>query len=290
MARKIAVVGLGLMGASIAGKLIDAGFDLTVWNRSEAKAQPLIARGAKWAASPAAAATEAEIVITMVTDDSAVRAVVAGAEGVLGGLGTGGIIIDMSTILPATSRGMAAQATERGLHYLDCPVSGSTDVVARGALAIFAGGDAQALDRCREVLAPLAGSVTHMGGSGAGTATKLVVNGVMGIGIQAIAEGLALGTGLGLGRDALIAALAGTSTVSPSQKKRLEAARRGDFAPGFTLANLLKDFGLILAAAAEAQVAMPALATTAHFAGLASAEERGLDCAITIETMAKLRK
>jgi 3-hydroxyisobutyrate dehydrogenase-like beta-hydroxyacid dehydrogenase len=285
---KLAVIGLGLMGAPIAGKLLDAGFALTIWNRTEAKAAALVARGASWAASPAAAVADAEIAIVMVTDDAAVRSVVAGSEGVLDGLGTGAVIIDMSTILPATSRAMAAAAAERGIHYLDCPVSGSTDVVARGALAIFAGGEAEALDRCRPVLAPLAGSVTHMGASGAGTATKLVVNGVMGVGIEAIAEGLALGAGLGLDRGMLIGALGGTSTVSPSQKKRLEAAGRDDFTPGFTLANLLKDFGLILAAAAEAGVPMPALATAAQMASTAPAAARALDCGVTIRTVGAL--
>jgi 3-hydroxyisobutyrate dehydrogenase-like beta-hydroxyacid dehydrogenase len=112
----------------------------------------------------------------------------------------------------------------------------------------------------------------------------------MGIGIEAIAEGLALGAGLGLERDALIGALAGTNAVSPSQKKRLEAAGRDDFTPGFTLANLLKDFGLILSAAAEAGVPMPALATAAHIAAVAPAAARALDCGVTIRTVAGLAK
>ncbi|HVJ55976.1 MAG TPA: NAD(P)-dependent oxidoreductase [Aliidongia sp.] len=284
----IAVIGLGLMGAPIARRLLEAGHRLTVWNRSPDKAASLVGQGAKLAASPAEAASEADTVIVMVTDDAAVRSVVAGPGGVLEGLGAGRTIIDMSTILPATSRAMAHAAAESGIHYLDCPVSGSTDVVARGALAIFAGGDAAALDRSRALLAPLAASVSHMGPSGAGTATKLVVNGVMGIGIQAIAECLALGIGLGLDRDRLITALAGTNAVSPSQKKRLEAARTGDFTPGFTLANLLKDLGLILAASGETAVPMPALATAAHIAALAPAEARALDCAVTIRTVAGL--
>jgi 3-hydroxyisobutyrate dehydrogenase-like beta-hydroxyacid dehydrogenase len=286
--RRIAVIGLGLMGAPIAGRLLDAGHMLTVWNRSVEKANPLVARGARLASTAAEAAATAEIAVVMVTDDAAVRTVVAGPGGVLDGLAAGGVIIDMSTILPATSRAMAASAAKRGVSYLDCPVSGSTDVVARGALAIFVGGEKAVLESCRAVFEPLAAAVSHMGPSGAGTATKLVVNGVMGIGIQAIAEGLALGRGLGLDTDTLITALAGTNAVSPSQKKRLEAARQGDFTPGFTLSNLLKDFGLILTAAADAGVPMPALANAAHIASLARPEERALDCAVTIRTVAGL--
>ena len=261
--RRAAVAGLGLMGVEIAIRLKAAGHDLAVWNRTPDRDAALVAEGARRAASPADAAAGAEVVFVMVTDDAAVSAVVAGPGGVLEGAAPGTVIVDMSTVLPETSRAIAAAAAAKGCAYLDCPVSGSTEAAAKGALVVFAGGDAAVLDRVRDLLAVIAGAVNAMGASGAGTATKLAVNSLLGMGLQAAAEAVSLGQALGLDRTRLIDALASTAVVSASQKRRLEAARAGNYAPGFTLANMVKDFGLIESAAAAAGVALPALAASA---------------------------
>ena len=279
--RRVAVVGLGLMGTQIATRLRDAGHDLAVWNRTAGRDAALVAAGARRATSPTDAAGAA-VVFVMVTDDAAAKAV--GAD-VLAGAAAGTVIIDMSTVLPETSRAMAAAAAAKGCFYLDCPVSGSTDAAAKGALVVFAGGDAAVLDGVRDLLAVVAGAVNFMGPSGAGTATKLAVNSLLGMGLQAAAEAVTLGQALGLERARLIDALASTAVVSASQKRRLEAARAGNYAPGFTLANMVKDFGLIERAAAAAGVTLPALAASASSARAAPAEALGSDAGVIIPTV-----
>jgi 3-hydroxyisobutyrate dehydrogenase-like beta-hydroxyacid dehydrogenase len=284
--RRVAMAGLGLMGTPIATRLQAAGHDLAVWNRSGGRGDELVAAGARRAASPAEAAKGAEVVFVMVTDDAAVKAVVGG---VLEGAAPGTVIVDMSTVLPDTSRAMAAAAGAKGVVYLDCPVSGSTDAAAKGALVVFAGGDGAALDGVRDLLAVIAGAVNAMGPSGSGTATKLAVNGLLGMGLQAVAEAVSLGQALGLERARLIDALASTAVVSATQKRRLESARAGNYAPGFTLANMVKDFGLIEQAAAAAGVALPALSASAASARAAPADAMGSDAGVIIPTVEKRR-
>ena len=285
--RRVSVVGLGLMGTPIATRLQAAGHDLAVWNRTAGRDAILIAAGARRAASPAEAARGAEVVFVMVTDDAAVKAVVAD---VLAGAAAGTVIVDMSTVLPETSRALAAAALAKGCAYLDCPVSGSTEAAAKGALVVFAGGDAAALGGVRDLLAVVAGAVNAMGPSGAGTATKLAVNALLGMGLQAAAEAVALGQALGLERTRLIDALASTAVVSASQKRRLESARAGSYAPGFTLANMIKDFGLIETAAAAAGVTLPALAASASSARAAPKEALGSDAGVIIPTVEARRR
>jgi len=280
--RRVAVAGLGLMGMPIATRLLAAGHDLAVWNRTPGRDVVLVAAGAHGTASPAEAAQGAEVVFVMVTDDAAAKAVVAA---VLTGATGGTVIIDMSTVLPETSRTLAAAAAAKGCAYLDCPVSGSTEAAAKGALVVFAGGDAAALDAVRDLLAVVAGTVNAVGPSGAGTATKLAVNSLLGMGLQAAAEAVSLGQALGLERSRLIDALASTAVVSASQKRRLEAARAGNYAPGFTLANMVKDFGLIETAAAAAGVTLPALAASAASARAAPKDALGSDAGVIIPTV-----
>lgn len=285
--RRVAVTGLGLMGTPIATRLLAAGHDLAVWNRTPGRDAALVEAGARRSPSAAEAARGAEVVFVMVTDDAAAKAVVGG---VLAGAAAGTVIIDMSTVLPDTSRALAAASEAKGCAYLDCPVSGSTEAAAKGALVVFAGGDAAALDGVRDLLAVVAGAVNAMGPSGAGTATKLAVNALLGMGLQAAAEAVSLGRALGLERERLIDALASTAVVSASQKRRLEAARAGSYAPGFTLANMIKDFGLIESAAAAAGVTLPALAASAASARAAPKDALGSDAGVIIPTVEARRR
>jgi 3-hydroxyisobutyrate dehydrogenase-like beta-hydroxyacid dehydrogenase len=239
------------MGARIARRLLDAGHELSVWNRSAAKAEPLTALGAAAAPSPAEAACRAEVVITMVADPAALAAVTEGRDGVAAGVGAQTTVVQMSTVGPAaTARLASALPAETGL--LDAPVLGSRDEAEAGTLQIFAGGPEELVERWTPLLATL-GSVVHVGPVGAGTAAKLVANttlvGVIGV----LGEALAVGKGLGLSRESLFEVLATTPLAAQAERRRA-AFESGDYPPRFTLSLARKDADLIVAAAGAASV------------------------------------
>lgn len=198
---KIAFLGLGHMGAAMARRLLDAGHPLTVWNRTAAKAEPLVAAGATLAASPAEAVRDADVVITMLADPAALDAV---ADAVVPRLRPGTYWVEMSTVGPDVVRELAARLGE-GVHLVDAPVAGSTDKAAAGQLGILAGGDVAGVER---VLAPL-GTVTRTGPSGSGAALKLVVNTAVLGGVALVAEAMVLADALGLDEDTVRGSLAG---------------------------------------------------------------------------------
>ena len=196
---KLAFVGIGLMGAPMARRLIEAGHDLALWNRSRDKLAPLLARGARAAASPADAARGAEIVMLCVTDTPAVEEVVFGADGVAQGIASGAILVDFSSIRPdATRRFSERLRTERGADWIDAPVSGGVPGAEQGTLAIMAGGEAGAIERVRPLMQALASRFTHMGPSGAGQTTKLCNQMIVGCNLAVIAEAIKLAQDAGV--------------------------------------------------------------------------------------------
>ncbi|TMK80288.1 MAG: NAD(P)-dependent oxidoreductase [Actinobacteria bacterium] len=243
----VAVIGLGRMGGRIAGRVLDAGHELIVWNRTMEKAQPLIELGATAAESPADAARRAEAVITMVADPQALQLVTEGPDGVAAGASAATTVIQMSTVSPAaTSRlGSVLQPTDAGL--LDSPVLGSLSEVESGTLKVFAGGPDELVERWTPLLSVL-GSIIRVGPVGAGTAAKLVANstllGVLGV----LGEALALGKQLDLSRDATFEVLAATPVAAQAERRR-PAIESGEFPPRFALRLALKDANLILEAA-----------------------------------------
>jgi 3-hydroxyisobutyrate dehydrogenase-like beta-hydroxyacid dehydrogenase len=266
---RVAVVGLGAMGSRIARRFLDAGHELTVWNRDAAKAEPLVAAGASAAQTPAEAARQAEAVVTMVADPEALAAVTEGPDGVAAGLVRGSVLVQMSTVGPRSLERLAAVVPEPSL--LDAPVLGSIGEVEAGSLRVFAGGQAELVERWTPLLETL-GTVLRVGPVGAGTAAKLVANSTLVGVVGLLGEALALGTALGLPAEVAFDVLEATP-LGEQAKRRRPAFESGEYPPRFSLSLARKDADLILDAAAQRELDLR-LATAAR-EWLADAERSG---------------
>lgn len=266
---RLGFIGLGHLGSRIARRLVAAGFHVTVYNRDHEKTKDLASLGADVAADPRKLADRVDVVLSCLADAAAVESVYFGSEGVLRTAKPGTVIIEMSTVAPETSQKVFQAAREFGISVLDVPVSGSTPAAEAGALTLFGGGDRQTFEDAGPIFAAIAKQWFYMGQSGSGVAMKLVVNTLLGLGMQAVAEAAALGQKLGLPREALFETLAKTAVIPPALTGKLATARQGDYAPQFPVRLMSKDFGLILAAAGQLDVSMPA---TERAAAVSSAE------------------
>jgi 2-hydroxy-3-oxopropionate reductase len=256
MSELIGFVGLGVMGQPMAANLLAAGHDLVVYNRSQAALQTLVTLGARGAESPAAVARAASTVITMLSDDRAVREVIAGEDGLLGAATPGSLIVDMSTVSPALSRLLAQTAAAREVRMLDAPVSGG-DVGARdGTLSIMVGGDAEDLERARPLFDILGSSVVHVGPAGAGQVVKACNQVLVAVTIAGVSEALVLGSKLGVGPepvlDVLSRGLAGNRVMEVRRSNFLEH----DFTAGFKIDLHHKDLEIALASGGQVNVAL----------------------------------
>jgi HAD superfamily hydrolase (TIGR01450 family) len=267
----VAVAGLGAMGSRIAARLVAAGHEVTVWNRSAGKAGPLAGLGAFPAATPAEAASRAEVLITMVADPAALRAVTEGPDGVVAGASASLTVVEMSTVGPAAVARLAS-ALPPAAGLLDAPVLGSLAEAESGSLVIFAGGSAQLVERVLPVLAA-AGSVLHVGELGAGAAAKLMANAALFATLGTLGEAIALARGLGLSAEAAYRVLAATPLAAQA-KRRQAAIEAGEYPPRFRLTLAGKDARLIADAAAGAGVDLRLV--TAAGTWLAEAEQAGL--------------
>jgi 3-hydroxyisobutyrate dehydrogenase-like beta-hydroxyacid dehydrogenase len=238
---KIAFLGLGQMGTPMAARLLEAGHDLTVWNRTGAKTEPLVDQGAAAAGSPGAAVAGAEAVITMLADPQALEQVLFADNGVVGALSPGQWLIDMSTVGPDTIRSIGQRLPEQNV-LVDAPVRGSVPEATAGRLAIFVGATADGFAHVEPLLAPL-GTPHHVGGPGAGAAAKLVANLTLGVAITALGEALALGATLGLDRDTVLDVLADTPIGATAKIKRANI-EADSYPPSFKLRHALKDLRL----------------------------------------------
>ncbi len=245
----IGFCGLGRMGAPMAARLVDAGHDVSVWNRTPERAESLVQNGAVQAASPAAAASGAEIVVTMLADPQALEQVVFGPEGVATGVRPGTTLVEMSTIGVDAVRSLAARLPE-GVDLVDAPVLGSVPQATEGTLKIFVGGDQSAFARCRPVLEAM-GTPRHFGSLGAGAAMKLVANSTLGVLMCGLAEALALADALGLAESAVLDILA-ESPIGATVKSKRTKVESGVYEANFTLALAAKDLGLVTSAAEAA--------------------------------------
>lgn len=245
MPRKIAFIGLGRMGAPMASRLVAAGHDVTVFNRTSSKADPLVSAGARRADTPAVAAKGCEIAITMVEADKDVREVILGPEGAVHGLARGAVVVDCTTTSPDTAREIGQALSERGMGFLDAPVTG-LDIGARnGTLSIMVGGAEEHLERVREVLEVLGRKITRFGPNGAGQTAKACNQILCAVNMVGIVEALHLARLNGLDLNGLIDALApgaGGSWAFSTFAPRIAA---GDFAPGGRLALMIKDLRII---------------------------------------------
>ena len=264
------------MGAPMAGRLSDAGHDLVVWSRTRAHAEALADR-AEVARSPAEAGSKAEVAITMLTDGAALEEVVLGRNGLAGGLGSGGLLIDMSTTGPAPARKVAKALEEQGIDLVDAPVAGSVGPATEGTLALMVGGSDEAVSRARPLLETLGDPerTWHVGPVGAGQAAKLMLNLVLGGVTVAVAEGFMLGRLLGLSPDTALDVLEGASVATQTVRSKRDKLRSGDYDdPGFRLALMHKDLRLAVDAARTARASLPATERVAEL--YAGAKGKGL--------------
>jgi 3-hydroxyisobutyrate dehydrogenase len=250
-------IGLGNMGSRIAQRLLDRGYALTVYDQDDTKAEALALNGAAPANDIGELAQNVDVILSCLTNDDAVQNVYTGPEGALAVARPGTVVLEMSTISPASSRQLHNQAAELGIDVMDVAISGSTPAAGQGTLTLLAGGNAELFKAAQPIFAAIARQYFHLGPSGAGTTMKLVVNTLLGVGMQAIAEAVVLGESAGLDRKLLLEVLSHTAVVAPAHFGKLARIERNDYSPQFPLRLMNKDFRLILKTAAEENVPMP---------------------------------
>ncbi len=255
---RVAFIGLGRMGHGMAGRYLDAGFTVAVWNRSRAKAEDLIARGARWATSPEDAAIDADAVVTMVADDEASRAVWLGKGGAVATMKAGTLAIECSTVSYRHALDMSRELHGRGLIYIDCPVTGLPDAAASGTLTLLVGADPADLEKARPFLEPIGSTIRHFGAVGSGTVYKLINNLMGAIQIAGIAEGLAIAEQAGLDMKLVLEAVETGVAASPQVIRHSKRMAARNFAGAtFTAALRHKDAAYAVALADSLLAASP---------------------------------
>jgi len=255
---KLGFVGIGQMGGRIARRLLEAGFKLTAYDRNRSKAEELIRYGGTVAESVADLSSSCNVVLSCLSNDEAVLNIYGGAEGVFAHAHPGSLVIEMSTVYPETSRQLARQGSNCGVDVLDVTISGSTPAAERGLLTLFGGGDKACFAAAEPIFRAIAQKYFYLGPSGSGATMKLVANTLLGIGMQAIAEAVALGETAGLDRNRLLDVLSQTAVVAPAHTGKLQRAMKNDYSPQFPIRLMNKDFGLILNLADAVGARMPA--------------------------------
>jgi 2-hydroxy-3-oxopropionate reductase len=272
---RVGFVELGIMGAAMAGNLLEAGHELVVHNRSRAKAERLAQQGASVADSPSEVAEGSAIIITMLPGPPQVEEVVAGEGGLLEGAGEGSLIVDMSTSSPLLARQLASMARERGVGMLDAPVSGG-DVGARdGTLSIMVGGEDDDFERARPLFQVMGETVVHVGGTGAGQVVKACNQIVVALVIEAVAEAMVLGTKAGVAPGKVVEVLSGGLASNKVLEVKGEKFLSHDFAPGGKVEYHRKDLGIALEAGREYGVMLPVAALVEQMFGALETKGRG---------------
>jgi 3-hydroxyisobutyrate dehydrogenase-like beta-hydroxyacid dehydrogenase len=254
---KIGFIGLGIMGSRMAANLQKHGYALVVFNRTSAKAEPLREQGATVAESAAQLAAQADVLFTMLSQPEAVEQTALGSDGFLNHLRANTTWIDCSTVGPSFSKKMAAEALRRQVRFLDAPVTGSASVAADGKLVFWIGGEAPDLEVVRALLLCLGTKIVHVGANGSGSAMKLVINLLLGAGMAALAEAIALGEGLGLQSRVIFDALNGMPQVAPFLLSKRQNIENRNYPAQFPLAWIQKDLHLASVSAYESGVALP---------------------------------
>jgi 3-hydroxyisobutyrate dehydrogenase len=273
--QRIALLGVGTMGAGMAANWLKRGFPLRVWNRTPARAAPVAAQGATIAATPREAAEGADIIVSMVADDDASRSVWLGASGALEGAKPGAIVIESSTLTPDWVRELGAKAQELGCRFLDAPVTGSRPHAAAGQLVLFIGGDAETLEAARPALEAVAQRIDPLGAVGAGATWKLINNMLIATQAAGLAEALAFATKSGFTPDRIAALIGSSAAASPIVQVKLPRMIDGQFdETDFALYLMLKDTRYAVALAEE--LGAPHDMIAAAEAAFARAEAKGL--------------
>jgi 3-hydroxyisobutyrate dehydrogenase-like beta-hydroxyacid dehydrogenase len=274
---RIGFLGLGLMGSRMAGRLLEQGAVVTIFNRTREKMEPLLERGARAAATPREAAEASGVTITMLLDGEAVRDVLRGpssGQGVLDGLRPGKTHIDMSTVGKRASLELAGMVQATGAAFLDVPVLGSVGPAEKGELLLLAGGDAADLERVHDVLSVLGSRTIHAGGVGQGSALKMVANMMLARMVEALGEALALGIGQELPTETVVEMLQAGALSSPMWDKA-GAVREASPPLHFPITHMVKDLGLVSETARDRNLDLPVLETVRHLFETAAAGGSG---------------
>jgi 3-hydroxyisobutyrate dehydrogenase-like beta-hydroxyacid dehydrogenase len=264
MKPKIGFIGLGLMGQPMAANLLRAGYSLVVWNRTSEKMQKLVGEGAVAGSSPRGVAERCDVVITIVSDPPALEEVLWGAEGAIAGLRSGATLVDSSTVSPDLARRIAAACRERGVDFLDAPVTGGTWGAEKGELVFMVGGEPAVLERLRPVLSVMGKHIFSLGPNGSGQTVKLAMNALLALEIQALAEAMAIVTSSGIAPEKLVEVMQSSMARSGALDVKAPVMIGGKFAPSFPLRLMHKDLGLALELARKQGIELPA--TSAAYA------------------------
>ncbi len=275
MAEKVGFVGLGIMGQPMARNLIEAGYELVLFNRTKEKAEELAGDNATVADSPKEVAGSADVVITMLPDSPDVARVVAGEDGVLEGVREGALIVDMSTISPVVARDLAEKARERGVSMLDAPVSGGDVGAIQGTLSIMVGGSEEDFERARQLFEVMGKTITHVGEAGAGQVVKACNQIVVALTYEAVSEALVLGSKAGVEPSKILDVLSGGLAGNRIMELKRDNFLNHSFDPGFRIELHAKDLGIALAAGREYGVALPVTAIVDQVLEALKAKGRG---------------
>ena len=289
MAERVGFVGLGAMGVPMAWNIHRAGFPLRVFNRTAPRTEPFAEAAIPVDSTPALLAAHSDLVLIMVSDDYALRAVLHGDSGVLAGLGRGQMVVNLSTVSPEATWEAAQEVHALGAHFLDAPVSGTVKPAEEGTLVVLAGGAEADRERARPVLEAVAKAVVHCGDIPRGTRMKLVINLMLGNLMQALAEGLTLGRSFDLDPEQVLEAIGSGPLNAPLFQGKGRAILSGDFTKQFPVDLLFKDLDLVTEAAGQAGVPLPQTAATREMVSAA----RGLglgdeDMAAVIKVLGSL--
>jgi 3-hydroxyisobutyrate dehydrogenase-like beta-hydroxyacid dehydrogenase len=281
---RVAFLGLGIMGRSMAANLVKAGHEVSAWNRSPGKE----VEGARAAASPAEAARGAEVVWMCVSDTEAVEQVLFGHEGVVQGLEPGAVVVDSSTISPSATLRFAERLRQRGNDYVDAPVTGSKIGAENGQLIFIVGGAEPTVDRLRPLFAAMGKLMVRVGETGQGQSAKIAMNLMIALTYEGFAEGLTLATKLGVKTERLLELINASMVRSGVVEYKAPFVLKRDFSPNFPLRLMHKDIHLMLEAAREARIKLPALETVDEIYEIATDEgQADLDYAATLALLEK---
>jgi 3-hydroxyisobutyrate dehydrogenase len=272
--KKIGFIGLGIMGSRMAKRLVNADYELTVYNRTIEKTEELVGLGAQFAVNPRQLAERSDVIITMVSDDSALHEVTEGKSGTFAGARPNTVFIDCGTISVKTTKNLARQAEYLGFNWLDAPVLGGPSAAESGELPFVVGGSQSVLKLNMDIFNALGKKIVYMGKSGMGQAAKIVHNLTCGISLVAFSEAIALGEKFGLTRKQVLETLLGGGVNSPILKAKAPKFEQNNFEPAFALAMMGKDLTLAQDAARKFWLILPALSATKNLYDLAKA--RGL--------------
>ncbi len=283
-------IGLGVMGSRMAGRLLDAGHQVTIYNRTKSKGDWLVKAGAHWAETPREVALAAEVTFSMVTNTRALDAITRGPDGVLAGLAPGKVYVDMSTVSPEKSQHVAAQVAETGAVMLDAPVSGSVETLEAGLLSVMVGGDESAFAKVRPFLSDIAPKAQHhVGGNGLAVAMKIASNLSLAVQMLAFSEGVLLAEKMGIKREVACDVLFNSVIASPMIKYRGPFVMNMPEEAWFNVNMMQKDMNLALELGQHLNIPMPTTSVTNEY--LTAARGMGLaekDFAIVFEVLARM--